>query len=294
MMLLKQVLNDIPQLDIHLCKLNRQNQIKHEVIVRRALSDHDPIIGSNQHGIFASWNLLNPDSPVSPGFNPEGFKGIYMLYYEEERLQHMQLLAEVLVKLLEQGVEAIALQEVPAMNSVYFKTFWEALHSMANEKQLAIDFDAFVQSYSLTRRKDQDYNKFGTALLMRAKSFKLKEITPILYERGADYLLYSLKSNKALHLINIHADYEKSEILAEFLMEKTNALDTLIMGDTNIALSKKEILKTIATMKGYCFTPSCNHPDTDESSLTLDCLLTRDKTQFVTRGMPVNFADEGF
>jgi hypothetical protein len=270
---IKQILNDIPALDVHLCKLSRQNQIEHEVLANRALSDHDLIVGSNHHGLFATWNMLNPDSPVSPGFNPEGFKGIYKLYYEEERQQHIRLVAEVLIKLLEEGVGAIALQELPAMNSAYFEIFLYALHSLAAEKQLAIDFDAFLRSYSLTRRTAQDYNKFATALLIRAESFKLKEVTPVLNERGADYLLYSLKSNKPIHLINIHGDYEKAEILAEFLAEK-NTNDTLIMGDTNIALSKKDVLKTIANIKGCCFTPSSNLPDTDESSLTLDCLLT--------------------
>ncbi|KTC93392.1 hypothetical protein [Legionella cincinnatiensis] len=75
------------------------------------------------------------------------------------------------------------------------------------------------------------------------------------------------------------------------MSEQAQKTDTLLMGDTNIALAKKDALKIISQIKGFCATPSTNHLNTKDNHLTLDCVINAVSSKFITQKNLINYAD---
>lgn len=279
---LQKQIDHMPQLSTRLCTRNKNGEVIHEVEVNRPVSDHDILVNASVHGIIATWNILNPDSPVSPGFNPEGYEGLYYLASEEDKHRHITQIAETLIQLFTNGVDGVALQEVPEQGSPYFALFRQELICKALAARIDLDFDAFHASYALTKKNNSSsYNRFATAFLMKKDAFELKQITPVLSERGSDYWLYSIKSKQDIHAINLHGDYVHSEDLAQYLYQLHKAANTLVMGDTNIPLSQRQALELIAQTRGICTVPSMNLPKTMDKHKTLDCILSTEPSIYL-------------
>lgn len=295
---LKKLVNNMPKAVVRLCEVNNQ-QVNEAPPFELLISDHDIIVGKNRHGVFATWNILNPDSPVSPGFAPAGITGLRCLHHEAEKQEHIILVAKMVVDLMKCGVDAVALQEVPANNNHYFTLFVQTLARLAEENNIVLGFDGFHRSYAQTKKPvkngvDRGYHGFATALLFKEKSFILNEVTLLPGERGTSCSLFSTKSNENLTIINIHGDYGLSDSLASEIVLAINSSSTMVLGDTNIALTEIDAVAKLAEIKGVVVESSSNIAGTPDSLRTLGCFVTNIPTRYVLKKGCNNFATTFF
>lgn len=284
----------MPKASIHLCEVNGSD-VKEAPAFELPISDHDIIVGTNKHGTFATWNSLNPDSPVSPGFAPSGITGLRRLYHESEKQEHIRLVAQMIIDLFLNGVDALALQEIPAKSEPYFKPFMQHLEQLAQENQIELDFDAFNISYAQTKKTlkdglDQGYHGFATGLLFRKGTFTLNGVTPLAGERGSSYYLTSNKSRENLTVLNTHGDYGQPDNVATEIVSALNNPNTIALGDTNIALTRQEAIAKMTNMKGVVVEPSSNIEGTATSSRTLDCFVTNIPSTYIFKNDCKNYA----
>jgi hypothetical protein len=282
---LKRLINNMPTASVRLCEVNGSvvNEAPPAIL---PITDHDVIVGTNEHGTLGTCNLLNPTSPVSPGFAPAGVTGLRRLHHESEKQEHIRLVARMLIDLIKNGVDALALQEVPAQTTPYFKDFLLHLKQFAQEENIELDFDAFHESIATTKKplrdnKDQGYHDFATAFLMKKGAFTLDNKTLLSDERGATYSLTSAKSGKNLRVINLHGYYGHANIHAKDILKALNDSNTIVLGDTNIPLSNKEAVADMASLSGVVVEPSSNIEGTADSSRTLDCFVTNIQTDYI-------------
>jgi len=285
----------MPKATVRLCEVNANDEISEAPAFDLPISDHDVIVGTNKHGTFGTWNILNANSPVSPGFCPAGITGLRRLHHKEEIQEHIRLVAQMIIDLFQNGVDALALQEVPAKNEQYFEEFVRQLHKISQENGIELDFDSFNESYAQTRKPlkkgaDQGYHGFATALLFKKRTFTLSQISALAGERGSSYVLKSTKSNEAITLLNIHGDYGQADKLATEIASALVNPDTMILGDSNIALTKEDAMNKLKQLKGVVVEPSSNREDTPDSLRTLDCFVTNIQTSYIFNSACKNYA----
>jgi len=250
------------------------------------ISDHDVILASNKNGVFATWNILNPDSPVASGILPKGTTGLRRLYIEEQRQEHLNQVARFIIELFKLDVDAIALQEVPdKKNNTYFADFLEKLNSLAKENNIDYDF-ALEKSYRQTKKplkngNEQGYHGFGTAILFNPNNIKLNNVTPHPDGRGATYSLHSYKSKEDFNLVNLHGDYAKHSELIEFIASEFKKPNTMILGDTNIALSYDKTVSQFKFLTGVSIEPTTNLEGTPNDKRTLDCIVSNIASNYI-------------
>ena len=281
--MLHKLVNDLPIVRIHLgqeVKDEKSKEITFKPLceINAQLSDHDILVGSNEHGTIATWNMWNQDSPVSPGFVPATVKDAARLYIKEEKNQHIELVAKRIIDLLANGVDAVALQEAP-MDSVYKAMFIAVLKKLAKEAALELDFDAFEKSYTQTKKplkggKDNGYHEFATALLFKSNAFTLEKIASFAEGRGSEYALTSAKSKKNLTLINFHGDYGQALVSAQQLFTACSKPDVMVVGDTNIPLTNEKAIEQLKSVPGVVVEPATNRNDIANAARTLDCFVT--------------------
>lgn len=280
---LMKIIDNLPKTNIRLCKMKKENEreVEHEApAMELDITDHDVVAGSDRHGTFATLNVLNPNSPVAPGFAPEGIDGMRRLFHEDEKQQHIELIAALIIDLFKQGVDALALQEIPSQLEPYYVPFITHLKKLSAENSIQLDWDAFFFSYALTKKpfrdnQDQGCHGFATGLLIKQDIFKLEQVTPVLNGRGSEYKLFSSLSNEFITLINLHGFYGKATETAQYIALSSNKPNTIIMGDTNIPLDNAEAVGIMQKMRGVAVEPSSNQKNTAISSRTLDCFVTK-------------------
>ena len=79
----------------------------------RPITDHPPIIQNTLWGAFATMNILNPGSSFAPVAQINGIKNL-----PADGQMQMELMAEYIISLFNQGIVLLALQEVPPPNSL--------------------------------------------------------------------------------------------------------------------------------------------------------------------------------
>lgn len=260
-----------------------------------AISDHNVYFAMNKHGIIGNFNMLNPESPVTQCFIPGGMEGPCVIANEEERLNHIKEVACYIVKLFAAGLDAIALQEVPVPpkenEKSYFTDLVRELAKAAEENKVNLDLQAFKDNYRQTRKpsNSKDFHKFGTAILFNPNVISINNICTFAHDngRGATYLLHSKKSNQDFCLVNFHGAYNESRGVIEFIKSnlkpgtsKEPIINTIVVGDTNISLDKKEIIAEFQELNGVTADPRTNVPGAKSEERTLDCCLTNFPSDF--------------
>lgn len=293
---IQDVISSMQTRSLHLCKKSNSGEIEDEIQIQRPISDHDIIVQVTPLGNIATWNILNPDSPVSPGFLPIDHQGFYKLCTDTDKYQHMQDIAFTIGRLFAAGVDAIVLQEIPASETQNFSNFIRELNNAAYRYDVEFDIAGFLDSLYRTKKPNSnEYHNFSMGLLVKGYS-KLSFISalPLYNERAVAYELLSKPSSEKLHLINIHGDYVNSFALSQNIkndLVKYN--NSIIAGDMNIPLSNMQSLGVMADLAGYCITPSMNRKDTDEKSNTLDCILSLMKSsKILVNGDLKNYAKD--
>ena len=294
--MLRQLINNMPTAIVRLCEVKDNGEVNESLPIALPISDHDIIVGSNKHGTFATWNSLNPDSPVSPGFSPVGVTGLRRIYHEDERQEHIKQISKMVISLFKNGVDALALQEVPAITERYFTPFLLELKKLSDEETINLDFEAFQTSYAQTKKPfkkgvEQGYHGFGTALLFKKNAFYLEGCSILPHGRGSLYSLKSAKSNDTLNLININGDYNQAESLVVQIFNYLSIPNTIIAGDTNIAIANEKIVEQLRGMHGVVVEPTTNRIDTPERSRTLDCFVTTILTSYIYKTGSKNYAN---
>lgn len=192
--------------------------------VTRPITDHPPIQQKTAWGIMASMNILNPGSPLAPSAQINGVTAL-----PKEGKQQMEAMAEYIVQLFKNGVELLALQEVPNPYEIPHPNNHDhlinKLKALVGNTQL-IDVDALSQQWLKTGT-----HTFGTSLLYNPNRFSINQNkTPSLDGRAAVYKITDLATSVQISIANVHGDFSQQIKTQQYI----NQFDGIAMGDANL------------------------------------------------------------
>lgn len=206
-------------------------------LVTRPITDHPPIIQNTLWGAIGTINILHPGSALAPPAQINGVKNL-----PSDGKVQMELMAEYIFKMFQQGVGVLALQELPDPNSQNFKFLKSKLKRLVGSSNL-IDVDALEDQWLKTGT-----HAFGTSILFNPNLFKIsKNARPDLHNRAAVYELIAANGTR-IPVANIHGDFRTQKETQDYLSH----FDGLCLGDLNIsrhsisAGSDSNILQSIA------------------------------------------------
>lgn len=289
---LKTLVNQIPTA---MRKFISGENSKDFIIVERPATDHDIYIGHNLFGTFATINMLNPNSPFSPGYAPAGIKGLQRMEGDRSKLAHIILMVQFIVNLLKHGVDAVAIQEIPCQSDPFYPLFIENLKSYSAESGIELDFDILSRTYNQTHKTESTPEKnqlhgFATGFLAKQNVFTLEKASVILYGRGSEYNLTNISTGASFTLTNLHGDYKRQDQTANYIKSALEVKNMMVVGDTNIAINHSA-MNTLKCMKGLVAQPIINDPCTDEANMTVDCFVTLVETTILCNEHCKNLAN---
>ncbi|EHL31748.1 hypothetical protein [Legionella drancourtii] len=191
-------------------------------IVTRPITDHPPIIQNTHWGAIGTINILNPGSPIAPPAQIDGVKAL-----PANGQVQMELMAEYIFKMFQQGVGLLALQEVPEPQSANFRFLSDKLKSLAGTSNL-IDVDTLTSQWLKTGT-----HSFGTSILCNPKQFRISSnASPGLNNRAA-VCEVTTANGQVIPVANIHGDFTKQPDTANYVA----GFDGFCLGDLNITHS---------------------------------------------------------
>lgn len=187
--------------------------------VTRPITDHPPIIQNTLWGAIGTMNILNPGSAIAPSAQIDGVKALPV----NGQVQ-MELMAEYIFKLFQQGVGLLALQEVPDPRSANFRFLSDKLKSLVGSSSL-IDVDVLTSQWLKTGT-----HSFGTSMLCNPSQFHISiNASPGLNNRVAICEVTSANA-QTIPVANLHGDFTKQVDTANYVAD----FDGFCLGDLNI------------------------------------------------------------
>lgn len=190
--------------------------------VSRPITDHPPIIQNTLWGAIGTINILNPGSKIAP---PAQIDGVKMLPVNGQ--VQMELMAEYIFKLFQQGLALLALQEVPDPRSANFHFLSDKLKSLVGNSKL-IDVDVLSTQWLKTGT-----HRFGTSMLCNPSQFHISiNAAPALNNRAAVCEVTSA-NGQTIPVANMHGDFNKQAATANYVAD----FKGFCLGDLNITHS---------------------------------------------------------
>ncbi len=180
----------------------------------RPITDHPPIIQNTLWGAFATMNILNPGSSFAPVAQINGIKNL-----PADGQMQMELMAEYIISLFNQGIVLLALQEVPPPNSL------NAAYLTNKLKKSKLKIETFNSHWLQT-----GLHRFGTSLLYKSEQLTLLKPAQTTLENRIAVFQMSSKEGFSLSIANVHGDFTKQEKTEAFIKQFAG----ICVGDSNI------------------------------------------------------------
>lgn len=315
---LSKIINGMPVAALTLCNKGKDADGKPVNTPKESgeylISDHlaqAAVINSSKGDIgVGSWNMWSPTSRLGPVFGKAWDKMGYVVIDEAQRKDHVVKVAQYIVSLFAAGLSAMALQEVPQIETegVYFELLCDKLVEFGKAEDIQFDLQTFRNTFKLTKEPGQEtFHTFGTAFLALSGFCKVTSQEAILKDRGQKYGLQLANGDKWT-VINHHGDFFNSLVAVKFYQDALDsAPNTLICADSNIPRSNSgveklgdlaeldETYKVLAQLVGVAneieqHPEQLAHEGAKPVNTTLDLMLSNMPAWFVAKSGLENFA----
>jgi len=219
------------------------------------ITDHPPLVVDTPIGPVVTMNIWCPGSPIAP-YCLDGKKGEFdgakltkvfqghkigdgvtpqnaamTLKDDSAKKEQMELMAQYLFDMMKAGATAIALQEVPEINTNEFIVLTDKLQALAQQDKdsgVAFDLESFKKSFQAKG------GKFGLAMLVNTKKATLAQ-EKVAHDtlRAAEYGIQSIDGTQDQVVVaNIHGNFNKDDDTHQYVQTCLKR-GLVVVGDLN-------------------------------------------------------------